>query len=101
MHKSKNSKRNGFDGIVDQRLVQFIGLVDYCLRKGIGFDRFFVDYIDAQGKRVYWNPFWSYGPGYSPAELFMQLRIEGFGFVPEAAVNVFWQLREQYLMNGS
>lgn len=95
------SVKNVFKGFDDKRLVQFTRLVDCCLINGVGFDRFFLDYVDAEGKNVYWNPFWRYGSRYTPTELFMLLGGKGFGFVPEAAVNIFWQLREQYLIDGN
>lgn len=91
-------EENLFNDCDDRRLAQFMQLVDSCLMKGVGFDRFFIEYVDAEGRKVYWNPFWRYGSRYTPAELFMQLRVRGFGFVPEAAVNVFLQLREQRLL---
>lgn len=79
----------------ERRLHELAKVVDGCLSRGINFDQFFTDYIQAEGKRLYWNPFWRHGEAYSPAELYMQLRHSGYGSVPEAAVNVFWQMREK------
>lgn len=84
-------------GLEDQRLLQLRQLVFHCLHAGISFDQFFRDYIAAEGGRIFWNPFWRYGERYSPAELYRLLRLLGFGVVPEAAVNVFWQLQEQQI----
>lgn len=81
----------------DSRLQQFRQLVISCLERGIDFDTFYSHFIRPEGKRVFWNPFWRHGEGYSPAELYMLLRCKGFGSVPEAAINVFWQLQEQQL----
>lgn len=78
----------------DSRLLQLRKLIVACLRKGIGFDAFYSQYIDPRGSMLFWNPFWRHGESYSPAELFTLLHWQGFGSVPEAALNVFWQLHE-------
>lgn len=94
------SREPVFYRIEDKRLAGFTRLVDSNVIKGVGFDRFFTDYIDPAGKSVYWNPFWRYGVRYSPAELFLSLRNKGYGSIPEAAVNVFWQSRERRLVRS-
>ncbi len=81
----------------EDRFQQFTHLVDRCLTLGVSFDRFFVNYIDLNGKYLFWNPFWRHGDSYTPAKIFHLLRARGYGSVPEAAVNVFWQVRAEEL----
>lgn len=88
-------------GYVDERLNQLRRIIRICLRKGMDFDEFYRDIIDPAGCRLHLNPFWCDSEEYSPAELYNQLRWLGFGSLPEASLNVFWQLQEESLLSES
>ncbi len=81
----------------DLKVRELRKLVRQCLARGVSFDEFYRDYVYEDGRRVFWNPFWTHRGLYTPQELHRTLRHIGYGEVPEAALNVFWQLQEQWL----
>ncbi len=80
--------------VLNQREIKFASLkrlVRSCDQQGISFDHFYRDFIGLNGRKLFLNPYCSDPRNYSPVLIFSELDERGFGSIPEAALNVFWQ----------